>query len=187
MLAAAAPGIGHAGFHVRQCNITEARHDTIVSAGNSFAEMNGGVDGIINTHLSAFTPTSRIQARVKAAISRDWRGELPVGAAIVIDAQHPVHRRLVYAPTMRMASELPPGSLNAYIAFRGALVAAVRHGVTHLSTPLFCTGAGGVPVRVAVAQMLAAYASVTQPEQDQTGWQWPELHARHRELLQLGA
>lgn len=27
-------------------------YSTLISAGNPFAEMNGGVDGIINTHLS---------------------------------------------------------------------------------------------------------------------------------------
>ena len=174
-------------FRVRQCSITDASHDTIVSAGNSFAEMNGGVDGIINSHLSAFTLHSRVQDIVKAAISREWGGELPVGASIVVDVRHPVHRRLVYAPTMRVACELEAGSLNPYLAFRGACITAARHGIRSLSTPLFCTGAGGVPVPVAVAQMLAAYTSVTGAGEDQTAWQWPELHARHRELLKAGS
>jgi hypothetical protein len=40
--------------------ITNGTYNVLISAGNSFAEMNGGVDGIINTHLSGYTPYSYI-------------------------------------------------------------------------------------------------------------------------------
>jgi O-acetyl-ADP-ribose deacetylase (regulator of RNase III) len=179
-------GAPRARVRVLHSSITAATHAALVAPGNSFGEMNGGADGAINTHLSAFG-AGYVQEHVKAAIEARWGGELPVGAAVVVRTAHPRHTHLVYAPTMRVASALDAGTtLNPYLALRGALLAALDAGVTALSAPLFCTGAGGVAPERACAQMRAAYDSVFGAGAPQTRWQWPELHARHRQLLAAG-
>jgi O-acetyl-ADP-ribose deacetylase (regulator of RNase III) len=54
------------------------------------------------------------------------------------------------------------GTLNAYLAMRAALVAALTHGraLRSLAAPGLCTGVGGMPPAEAAAQMRAAYDSV---------------------------
>ena len=105
--------------------------------------MNGGVDGIVNTLLSAYTPMERIESGVKRAICAAYAGELPVGASVTVRPRHPNYTHLIYAPTMRVDVS---GSLNAYLAFRAALLAASHAGCRDVSAPLFCTGSGSMSV-----------------------------------------
>ena len=168
-------------FAIVAASITDASCDTIVSAGNSFGEMNGGVDGIINTHLSSHTADEYVQERVKRAIDLRWRGELPVGAAVVVRTAHPRHLHLVYAPTMRVPAACGRDSLAAYLAFRGALVAAERNSLTRISTPMMCTGAGEMAPERAARQMVAAYKYVFRPETRPRDLS--ALHVAHRNLF----
>jgi O-acetyl-ADP-ribose deacetylase (regulator of RNase III) len=172
--------LGLKGFTVNNGSIVNASYDTIIAAGNSFAEMNGGVDGIINTHLSTYTPEEYVQSRVKRVIEQEFIGELPVGTSVLISTSHPFHRRLIYAPTMRVAENVST-SLNAYLAFRGALVTMMRNGITKASTSLFCTGAGGMDVHRACAQMREAYLTVV--NKSLIGGDWRLFHQHHRKLL----
>ena len=57
-------------------NISEA--DCMVTAGNSFGMMDGGIDGIANYRFGM------IESRVQDAIVREWHGEIPVGAALTL-------------------------------------------------------------------------------------------------------
>ena len=140
-------------------SITNATYSTIISAGNSFGEMNGGVDGIINTHLSSYTPHKYIQEDVKNIINNEYIGELPVGQSILVHTNHPFHTQLIYAPTMRVAEDVST-TLNAYIAFRNALVLMKNRKINAASTPLFCTGAGNMSLKNSCEQMKEAYKSV---------------------------
>jgi O-acetyl-ADP-ribose deacetylase (regulator of RNase III) len=151
---------GAPGVAVVCKSIVGASHATIASAGNSFGGMSGGVDGIVNTHLSSFTPESYVQDLVKRRILRDFDGELPVGAAVAVATMHPRHTALIYAPTMRVPGPLPADTIAPYLAFRAVLVTAVRVGVDAVSVPLFGTGAGEVSVRKACMQMHAALESI---------------------------
>lgn len=167
---------------VSQCSITNARYPVLISAGNSFGEMNGGVDGLINTHLSSYTPDKYIQEDVKKVICEQFFGELPVGQSIVVPTQHPVFKQLIYTPTMRVAEDVS-SSLNAYFAFRGALVLMLQKGIKYASTPLFCCGAGCMPFQRACLQMKEAYITVTQ--KTMVGGNWPFYHSHHRFLHSL--
>jgi O-acetyl-ADP-ribose deacetylase (regulator of RNase III) len=173
---------GTPGLTVRNTSITNGSYAALISAGNSFAEMNGGVDGIVCTHLSAYTPAYYIQDKVKECIAKTHAGELPVGEAVVVEVQHPMHTRLIYAPTMRVPEDVSE-TLNAYLAFRGALVAMRRHGIEAASAPLFCTSAGCMPVERAVRQMRAAYLSVCSGEL--VGKDWLFYHENDRSLKRL--
>jgi O-acetyl-ADP-ribose deacetylase (regulator of RNase III) len=159
--------------------ITNGIYDTLISAGNSFAEMNGGVDGIINTHLSGYTPTIYIQENVKDYINKYFMGELPVGSSIVIHTSHPRHHRLIYTPTMRVAEDVSK-TINAYLAFRSALIIMKNNNISTASAPLLCTGAGCMSVVQACNQMKEAYLSVMQG--NLIGKDWPYYHQNHRYL-----
>lgn len=167
---------------VSHTTITNGAYSTLISAGNSFGEMNGGVDRYINAHLSSYTPDSHIDDFVKAQINRFYYGELPVGSSIVLRTQHPTHRLLIYSPTMRVAEDVS-GSLNAYLAFRSALVIMKNNDIQEASCPLFCTGAGCMDVAKACKQMKEAYISITQG--NLIGGDWKTYHSHHRHLLGL--
>ena len=167
---------------VNHKSITDASYNTIVSAGNSFAEMNGGVDGMINSHLSSYTPTKYIQDDVKKFINEKFAGELPVGQSIIIPTQHPTHKYLIYTPTMRVAEDISK-TLNAYLAFRSVLLIMKRNNIDSASTPLFCTGAGCMDVAKACKQMKEAYLSVTTG--NLIGGNWQIYHNHHRYLNNL--
>ena len=171
-------------FTVRRTSIVNASHPCIATAGNSFGGMSGGVDGAVNTHLSSVTPDEYVQDRVKAQIVKVYAGELPVGSAVAVTTAHPVHQTLVYAPTMRVPGPLPTDTIAPYLAFRAVLVTLKRLDICHLSTPLFGTGAGEVPVSKACGQMIHALTSLN----DRTMLNPNELffmHRDHRELLSL--
>jgi O-acetyl-ADP-ribose deacetylase (regulator of RNase III) len=162
--------------------ITNGTYSTIISAGNSFAEMNGGVDGIINTHLSGYTPNKYIQEDVKAYINKYFMGELPVGQSILIPTNHPKHTRLIYTPTMRVAEDVST-TINAYLAFRSALLIMKMYSIQSASTPLFCSGAGCMSTQKACLQMKEAYKSVINGEL--IGKDWIYFHSNHRFLYSI--
>ncbi len=164
---------------VNMKSITTGMYDTLISAGNSFAEMNGGVDGIINTHLSSYTPLGYIQKDVKEFINRHFMGELPVGRSICIRTRHRQHLRLIYTPTMRVAEDVS-NTINAYLAFRSALLVMIGNNIFMASCPLLCTGAGCMTVEQACRQMKEAYLSVV--NQTLVGKDWPAYHQHHRLL-----
>jgi O-acetyl-ADP-ribose deacetylase (regulator of RNase III) len=164
---------------VTQTSITNGIYNVLISAGNSFAEMNGGVDGIINTHLSGYTPNAYIQSKVKDAINIYYMGELPVGCSILVPANHPNHHHLIYTPTMRVAEDVS-NTINAYLAFRGTLLLMKKHAIMAASCPLFCTGAGCMSISQACNQMKEAYLSVI--DGNLLGKDWPYYHRNHRYL-----
>jgi O-acetyl-ADP-ribose deacetylase (regulator of RNase III) len=169
-------------INVANKSITQATYPTIISAGNSFGEMNGGVDKIINLHLSSYTPDKYISDIVKQLIANYYIGELPVGQSIILRAAHPTHKYLVYTPTMRVAEDVS-GTLNAYLAFRGSLLCLKNNKITSASTPLFCTGAGCMDIKRACLQMKEAYLSVANGNLLQGDWMLYHVHHRHLQSL----
>jgi O-acetyl-ADP-ribose deacetylase (regulator of RNase III) len=171
-------------FSVRYESITKTRMPCVISAGQSFGEMNGGVDGILNTFLSSQDSSGKyVQARVKRAIQNECGGELGVGQCLTVTTAHPFVRTLLYAATMRVAEPVAD-TLNAYLAFRAALVQAAKSDVQGVSSPLFCTGAGEMPIGRACRQMRAAYDSIVFGN-DVERATWPDFHAHHRRLKAL--
>lgn len=157
-------------FTVSHAAIAQGQHAAVVCPGHSYAtHITTGAEGLLTTHLSAYTPYERVHERVQAAVDELWAGQLPVGAAVVVRTSHPRHTLLVYAPVARVHDADPPTphdpTLEAYLSFRAALVAARRAGVTAISTGLMCAGGRGAMdparARTVAAQMLAAYRSVT--------------------------
>ncbi len=127
--------------------------DCMVTAGNSFGMMDGGIDGAANYQFGM------IQPRVQELITEEWRGEIPVGAAIVlrvVPTMHLAFRYLCYAPTMRVPSSVTT-STNAYMAMRGALVECGKYSdIRTLAVPLLCCGAGRMNTKESMRQIIHA-------------------------------
>ena len=168
-------------FKVHQKSIVNASYSTIVSAGNSFGEMNGGVDGIINTLLSSYTPHKYIQQDIKDILRKEHYGELHVGQSILIPTSHPKYTHLIYAPTMRVPEDVSK-TINAYIAFRSVVITMMKNGLYSVSTPLFCTGAGNMCVEDCIHQMVFAVDSIVNDTLTSNICDWKTYHDHHRKI-----
>ena len=149
-----------AGVEVVQGNLLDLDCRAIVSPANSFGDMGGGIDKAIDDFHGG-----EAQRRVMAAIREQFLGELPVGAALIVELPGRRFPFVVAAPTMRIPGSVQ-GSLNAYLSMRAALVAVLRHNaaggkpIRSLAVPGLGTGVGGLDPDEAAAQMRAAYDNV---------------------------
>jgi O-acetyl-ADP-ribose deacetylase (regulator of RNase III) len=71
--------------------------DCIVSPGNSFGLMDGGVDAAISCYFGW-----DLQERVQRRILDELLGEQPVGTSLIVETGHPEHPFLAHTPTMRV-------------------------------------------------------------------------------------
>jgi O-acetyl-ADP-ribose deacetylase (regulator of RNase III) len=153
---------------VVQGNLLDLECEAIVSPANSFGDMGGGIDKAIDDFHGG-----EAQRRMMAAIREQFLGELPVGAALVVELPARRFPFVVAAPTMRIPGSVE-GSLNAYLSMRAALVAVLRHNaaggklIRSLAVPGLGTGVGGLDHDEAAGQMREAFDNVA-------GGQWREV------------
>lgn len=152
---------GVAGVEVSLGDIFGESATAIVSPANSFGFMDGGID-LVYSEFFGWDLESRLRATLRA----DHFGELPVGQAVVIATQHASIPYLVSAPTMRIPMDVSR-TLNAYLAFRAALVAVRDFNAAGPAIPitsLLCPGLGTAVGRMSAAacavQMARAYGMV---------------------------
>jgi O-acetyl-ADP-ribose deacetylase (regulator of RNase III) len=130
--------------------------------------MSGGIDKAIDDFHQG-----EAQRRIGAALAEHFLGELPVGAALVVELPGQRFPFVVAAPTMRIPENVAR-TINAYLAMRAALVAVLRHNrlaersIRTLAVPGLCTGVGGMSGNEAAEQMRMAYDSVV-------GQRWREV------------
>ncbi len=151
---------GVADVEVVHGDLLDVDADAIVSAGNSFGDMGGGIDKAIDDlHEGA------AQRAIGAAIAETFLGELPVGMGLVVELPGRRFPFVVAAPTMRVPGPVMR-TLNAYLAMRGALVAVLRHNasgrrpIRTVAVPGLGTGVGGMAFGDAARQMRAAWDGV---------------------------
>jgi O-acetyl-ADP-ribose deacetylase (regulator of RNase III) len=138
--------------------------DAIVSPSNSFGYMEGGIDGAYSEY---FGPG--IAERLRAVLRAAWDGELPVGCAVIIETGHRDVPYLVSAPTMRVPGDVS-ATINAYLAFRAALIAVrelnrQRPGtIRSLLCPGLCTAHGGMTPHKSARQMRFAHRLIAEGE-----------------------
>lgn len=100
-------------------------YDCVVSPGNSFALMDGGVD----YNLLNFFGWS-LMTRTQKMILDCWSGEQPVGTSLLVPTENKEHPWLAHTPTMR----IPPSNIsttnNAYLAMWGMLNATHQHNLS---------------------------------------------------------
>ena len=145
----------------------------MVSPANSFGIMDGGLDAAIRDTLGF-----AVQQAVQRMIVERHHGELPVGCAEVVatgDARWP---QLIVAPTMRIPESIAL-TLNAYLAFRAALLAARRAAIESIVCCGLGTGIGRMEPRRCAVQMRMALLHVTAPARVPS---FQQIHAVHDAL-----
>ncbi len=96
-------------------------YDCMVSAGNSFGLMDGGVDLAIIKYFGLDLMDS-----VQEYIINNFRGEQPVGTSFIISTGHPLHPFLAHAPTMRVPMQIATTD-NPYLAMWAMLLSVWQH------------------------------------------------------------
>lgn len=163
-------------------DIFGVRADAIVSPANSFGFMDGGIDLAYSEHFGW-----GLQERLQRLLHAEHFGELPVGQAVIVETLDDQLPFLVSAPTMRVPEEVGT-TVNAWLAFRAALIAVQRHNASRgqrrihsLLCPGLASAIGGMPPTRVAAQMRLAWDVVI------GGKPWPPataagVLASHREL-----
>jgi O-acetyl-ADP-ribose deacetylase (regulator of RNase III) len=134
--------------------------DALVSPANSFADMSGGLDQQIDRFYA-----EAAQPAAVARIAERFHGELPVGVATILAMGTRRFPHLIVSPTMRVPSKVP-GTLNAYLSMRAALIAIHEHNrvasspIRSVAVPGLCTGVGGMPPEESGPQMRAGYEMI---------------------------
>ena len=112
------------GVEVHESDFFAHDAHAMVSPANSFGIMDGGLDAAIRSELGG-----TLQTDVQKMIVDNHHGEMPVGTAEVVPTTHKRWPFLVVAPTMRVPESVA-NTLNAYLAFRAALLAVNRHNAS---------------------------------------------------------
>jgi len=131
-----------------------AKADAIVSPANSFGFMDGGIDLIYRNKFGM-----SVEALVQKNIDLHFYGELPIGQALSIPMRGQDYKFLIVAPTMRLPAKVD-STLNAYHAFRAALLVAKDKGFDSIVCPGLATGSGQACLEMVARQMFVAYVSV---------------------------
>lgn len=122
--------------------------DAVVSPGNSFGFMDGGVDVVFSRRFGW-----GVEERVQKAIRENFGGELLVGQALSIrtgDDDFPV---LIYAPTMRVGYVIAD-AIVVRLAVRAAMREVLKHQLSHVAMPGMGTGTGRLKENWAASYML---------------------------------
>ena len=140
--------------NVVEADIFDINVDAIVSPGNSFGFMDGGLDLLISKRMGW-----AIQTELKKRINASPLRELLVGQTETIATNNQL---VICAPTMRVpGSDGIPESVNAYLAMKAILIEGLaNNNITSIAIPGLCTGTGKMSPFVAAKQMFAAYSEV---------------------------
>ena len=173
------------GVEIVEGSIFDVECDALVSPGNSFGFMDGGLDLAISRFFGW-----QVQERLQERIRTRHAGELLVGQAELIPTDHARIPYVIAAPTMRVPSVLG-ASVNAYLALRAVLL-LIAHGrledgrpisdaIEDLAVPGLGTGTGGMPPGICARQMRAALGDVLEQETPFPS-SWAEARERHEKL-----
>jgi O-acetyl-ADP-ribose deacetylase (regulator of RNase III) len=138
-------------------------YDCMVSAANSYGQMDGGIDGHITDYFG-----QQLMDRVQAHIVEHYLGEQPIGSSFILPTFHEKHPFLAHTPTMRIPESIAHTD-NVYHGMRAMLLAVHHHNLTsdQKINSIACPGLGAltgqVPFEKAARQMERAYASVIEP------------------------
>jgi O-acetyl-ADP-ribose deacetylase (regulator of RNase III) len=151
---------GLANVEISAGDIFGVSADAIVSPANSFGFMDGGIDLAYSQRFGW-----ELSERLREQLQRDHDGELPVGQALLLETFDEEIPWLICAPTMRVPMVVAD-TVNAYLAFRAALRAVVRHNqstatpIRSLLCPGLGTAIGAMPYERCARQMHAAYQAI---------------------------
>ncbi|BDD08464.1 hypothetical protein FUAX_08960 [Fulvitalea axinellae] len=135
-------------------NILEVEADALVSPGNSFGFMDGGLDLLISQKYGW-----QVESELKRHIALSELGELLVGQALSVESGSKI---VICAPTMRVpTSEGIPESVNAYLAMKAILIEGLKNKkIDSIAIPGLCTGTGRMSPYNSALQMKVAYDEI---------------------------
>ncbi|NEO56417.1 MAG: phage tail protein [Okeania sp. SIO3B5] len=142
---------------------TVSEYNCLVSPGNSFGLMDGGMDAAIIKYFGDFLMTS-----VQQKILDEYLGEQPVGTSTIVETGHSQHPFLAHTPTMRVPMSIA-GTDIPYIAMWAMLLAVRHHNrqqkqkIQNVVCPGLGTGIGKVSYQEAARQMALAYDHFVYP------------------------
>ena len=149
---------------IHRGSIFDVKCDAIVSPGNSFGFMEGG----LNLEISEFFG-GHVLERLQKLIQTRHHGELLVGLAEVVDTDHAKIPYLIAAPIMRVPTVLRE-TVNVYLATRAILTLVkfgtvpdgtpVKHIIETIAIPGMGTGKGKVPPHICANQMKVALENI---------------------------
>jgi O-acetyl-ADP-ribose deacetylase (regulator of RNase III) len=126
-------------------------HDCLVTAGNSFGAMSGGIDLAVRNLLGY-----AVQDHIQLEIMRLFPYGMPVGDVLACNfEQCGRFNKLIYAPTMRTPSRAR--LLDITYVVMVVLFTATVSGVESIAIPGLGTGCGEVPEEHAARAMRAGY------------------------------
>lgn len=137
---------------VIHADILKVAVNTIVSPGNSYGFMDGGIDAVYIDYFG-----TELQNAVLNAFGRHSDGQVPVGAGVIVPTNHERIPYLLSAPTMVLPGSVPDS--NVYWAMSAVLKTAERHPNECRSVycPGLATGVGRVPPELAAERMVEAF------------------------------
>jgi O-acetyl-ADP-ribose deacetylase (regulator of RNase III) len=151
-------------FTIKRSNILQIKSaDCIVSPGNSYGLMDGGVDGDINYALDFID--SKV---IRPYIQQVYHGEQPVGTCDIFQTNQTSFKYLAHTPTMRVPQSVVQTN-NAYIAMRALLIEILKHNTIRkdIQTVLmtgFCCGHGQYDAKRSAKEMRLAYKMIEKNE-----------------------
>lgn len=149
-------------------------YDCMVSAGNAFGLMDGGVDLAITRYFGL-----DLMDRVQQHILEHFRGEQPVGTSFIVKTEHPEHPFLAHTPTMRIPMAIAQTD-NVYQAMWAMLLAVWHHNqqqehtIRIVACPGLGTATGQMPFQRAAKQMMLAYKHFLNPP-DTISWPYATI------------
>lgn len=161
----------------------EAPYDYLITPGNGYGIMSGGFDAAV---LEMFP---NVETNVRQVIRQHYLGEITVGNAFSVSADSEIVRRVVYAPTMRVPTELPPLTDVPYVSTLAALQVIGHASVGPISPDwsIIMTGhgvgTGEVPVDVVAWQQLMAIAQAIDPKIIELNELFRAAKTRHQAIL----
>lgn len=142
-----------------------ALEGAVVSPGNGFGIMDGGLDAVLREMHGA-----ELEYAVKRKILARYGPELPVGTTVIVRAADD-GQIVIYAPTMQGPMTVC-GTDNVYRAARAAAHTAKTKGIGTLFMPLLGTGTGGMDAEEAAVQILTGVHDGTESmEPEELCWE----------------
>lgn len=130
-------------------------YDVMVSPGNSYGLMDGGIDAGITAYFG-----HRLMYDVQKRIIDAYQGEQPVGTCLLVPIAGKPTRWLAHAPTMQVPLDIS-WTHNVYFAMKAvvrevAVLETERQEELRVLCPALGTGTGHVPYAEAARQMALA-------------------------------
>lgn len=140
--------------------------DCVVTAGNSFGIMDGGIDLAMMNYFG-----ESIQEKVQSAIINEYFGEQPIGTSLIVETNDDRIPYLAYTPTMTVPTNIK-NTNNVYHAMRATLMQIEKHPKIKVAAiPAFGHGSGGVHASDVAYQMAKAYLQIISMK-DKLDWDY---------------